>query len=49
LVSTHWLGHHSGVVELMAAPVLKEPVMIQYSGNANSTATMLIRMNVSIM
>jgi hypothetical protein len=44
LVSTHWLGHHSGVVALMAAPVLKEPVMIQYSGKANSTAMMLMRM-----
>ena len=45
----NWLGHHSGVVALMAAPVLKEPVMIQYSGKANSTATMLMRISVRIM
>ena len=49
MVSTHSLGHHSGVVELMAAPVLNEPVMIQYSGNANSTAMMLMRMMARIM
>ena len=41
--------HHTGVVALMAAPVLKEPVMIQYSGKANRTATMLMRISVRIM
>jgi hypothetical protein len=33
----------------MAAPVLKEPVMIQYSGNAKVTATMLIRIRVRMV
>ena len=33
----------------LAVPVLNEPVMIQYSGNANSTAMMLMRMMARIM
>ena len=39
---THSLGHHSGVVALMETWVLKEPVMIQYSGNAKAMASRIM-------
>ena len=46
---THSLGHHSGVVELMEICVLKEPVRIQYSGNANAMASRMMTIVLNTM
>ena len=40
LSGTHWLGHQTGLTELISAPGLKAPVMIQYRGKVNRMARM---------
>ena len=38
---SHSEGNQTGVAELISAPVLKEPVMIQYRGKVNRIAMMV--------
>ena len=46
---THSEGHHWGTLLVMAVGVLKEPVIIQYSGNRKMTAAiMAIRIMVTV-